>query len=155
MSMTLGRTLWVWCWAATTSGPSIFQQFVAENSLHRVLFCFHRHMLCRHQLIIDRLWKHGECDSVYFQSCSTHWVCVYIYWVCDGEQVICCLSGWLTSVWWFHVKKSSERPWHTKQVWLNDGRESAFSKSNKPLSRPYRLHVSWSLNGAKLGTLFV
>lgn len=87
MSMTLGRTLWVWCWAATTSGQSVFQQFAAENSLHRALFCFHRHMLCRHQLIIDTLWKHGECDRVYFHSCSTHWVCVYILYI---------LSMW----WW-------------------------------------------------------
>lgn len=31
------------------------QQFVAENSLHCVLFCVHRHMLCRNQLIIDTL----------------------------------------------------------------------------------------------------
>lgn len=64
-STTLGRTLWVWCWAATTSGQSVLQQF-ALTAWFSIRVS--PHTLCRQHLITDALWKYGECDHVYFTA---------------------------------------------------------------------------------------
>lgn len=130
-------------------GKNIVGVVLSCNNFRSVYFsaaCHWKLTSCFY-LIIDTLWEPCECHSVYFQLCSAHWM--YVLYACDGEQVVCRLSGWLTSVWWFHVIKSSERPWHTKQVWLNDGRESAFSKSYDGQTRPSYFRVCWQLQSCK------